>query len=202
MKLEVKSQSSVITDYYPDFTIHPGNRGDSIIRRLLSFVPDVIFIEGNRACIVNPQSSDVSVYAYGKGHVILEGRYRNEAWGFNRVRVEGFEPLAGTAIIVDSFSWNQIAMLHDRLTLVDDRNIDTVARAEERGDAYLREAEIGSAGGVIRVPVNCGQQLYDVIDITDAQAGLSEEKSRIVAIMLDYLPERGEYEERMSLGAV
>ena len=202
LRLEVKSQSSVINGYYPDFTIHPGNRGNDIVRRLLSFVPDVIFIEGNRAYIVNPQSSDSSVYTYGEGYSILEGRYRTGAWGFNRVRVEGYAPAGGTAIIVDSFSWDQIARLHDRLTLVDDRNIDTVARAEERGDAYLRETEIKSVEGMIRVPVNCGQQLYDVIGITDKYAGLSEEKRRIVAITLVYLPERGEYKQRLSLGAV
>jgi len=202
LRLEAQSQSSVITGYYPDFTIHPGNRGDDIVRRLLSFVPDVLFIEGDKAYIINPQSSDISVYAYGKGHAILEGRYRNEAWEFNRVRVEGFNPVVGSTIIVDSFSWDQITRLHDRLTLVDDRNIDTVAWAEERGDAYLREAEIESVRGMIRVPVNCGQQLYDVIDITDTCAGFSEEKRRIVAITLVYLPERGEYEQRLSLGAV
>ncbi|HEY41514.1 MAG TPA: hypothetical protein G4O18_06605 [Dehalococcoidia bacterium] len=202
MKLGVQSQSSVITGYYPDFTVHPGNRGDDIVRRLLSFVPDVLFIEGNIAYIVNPQSSDSSVYSYGQDHDILEGRYRHGAWGFNRVRVEGLDPVGGTAIIVDSFSWEQIARLHDRLTLIDDSNIDTVVRAEERGDAYLREAEIESVEGMIRVPVNCGQQLYDVIDITDIRAGLSEGKRRVVAITLAYLPERGEYEQRLSLGAV
>jgi hypothetical protein len=202
LRLEVQSQSSVITGYYPDFTIHPGNRGDDIVRRLFSFVPDVIFIEGNIAYIVNPQSSDSSVYGYGKDHAILEGRYRHRAWGFNRVRVEGLEPINGTAIIVDSFSWEQIARLHDCLALVDDSNIDTVARAAERGDAYLREAEMESVEGMILVPVNCGQQLYDVIDITDVRAGFNEEKRRVVAIMLVYLPERGEYEQRLSLGAV
>ncbi len=202
LRLEVQSQSFVITGYYPDFTIHPGNRGDDIVRRLLSFVPDVIFIEGNIAYIVNPQFTDSSVYSYGQGHAILEGRYRYGAWGFNRVRVEGLEPLGGTAIIVDSFSWEQIARLHDRLALAADSNIDTVARASERGEAYLREAEIESVEGVIRVPVNCGQQLYDVIDITDVGAGLSEGKKRVVAITLVYMPERGEYEQRLLLGAV
>ncbi len=202
LRLDVQSQSSVITGYYLDFIIHPGNRGNDIVRRLLSFVPDVIFIEGNIAYIVNPQSSDSSVYSYGQGHAILEGRYRHGAWGFNRGRVEGLEPLGGTAIIVDSFSWEQITRLHDRLVLVNDSNIDTVARAVERGDAYLREAEIESVDGMLQVPVNCGQQLYDIIDITDVLAGLNEEKRRVVAMTLLYRPERGEYEQRLSLGAV
>ena len=202
LKLEVKSQSSVITGYYPDFTIHPNNRGDEVVRRLLSFVPDVLFIEGNKVYVVNPQSSDSSVYSYGQAHVILGGRYRKGAWELNRVQVEGYDPAGEEPVIVNSFSWNQIARLYDRLRQLEDRNINTVSRAEDRGDAYLREAEIESVGGAINVPVNCGQQLYDVIDITDSLAGLGEEKKRVLGIVLVYEVHRGEYEERLLLGAV
>ena len=202
LKLEVKSQSSVITGYYPDFTIQPGNSGDTVIRRLLSFVPDLLFIEGNKAYLVNPQSSDSSVYSYGQAHVILHGSYQKGTWAINRVQVEGYDPTGGEPVIVDSFSWSQIARLYDRLSRLEDRKIDTVARAEERGEAYLREAEIESVGGSIQIPVNCGQQLHDVVDITDSRAGLSAEKKRISGIVLRYQPLRGEYEQRLSLGAV
>jgi len=202
LKLEVKSQSAVITSYYPDFAIHSDNRGDIIIRRLLSFVPDVLFIEGSKAYIINLQSSDSSVYSYGQAHTIFEGRYREEAWEMNRIQVEGYDPVAEEPILVDSFSWSQIAKLYDRLNQLEDRNIDTVARAEQRGEAYLRAAEIESAGGAIRIPVNCGQQLYDVIDITDSRAGLSAAKKRVLGLTLVYNPRRGEYEQRLSLGAV
>ncbi|MEK7353518.1 MAG: hypothetical protein AABZ77_03315, partial [Chloroflexota bacterium] len=83
LKLEVISQSSVITGYYPDFAIHTNNRGDIIIGELLSLVPDVLFIEGNKAYLVNPLSSDESVYAYGQAHDILEGSYRESACDVN-----------------------------------------------------------------------------------------------------------------------
>ena len=202
LKLEVKSQSSVITNYYPDFIIHTNNKGDIIIGRLLPFVPDVLFIEGNKAYVVNPQSSDSSVYSYGQAHPILEGRYRKGAWELNRVQVEGYDPESEEQIVVDSFSWNQIARLYDRLNQLEDRNIDTVTKAEQRGEAYLREAEIESAGGIIRIPVNCGQQLFDVIDITDSRAGLTAEKKRVLGLTLIHNPRRGEYEQRLSLGAV
>ncbi len=202
LKLEVKSASSVITSYYPDFAIHPGNRGDEVIRRLLSFVPDVLFLEGSVAYIVNPRSTDSSVYSYGQDHAVFEGSYRTGAWAFNRVQVEGYDPVGGEAIIVDSFEWDQIERLHDRLVQVEDRNLDTVARAEDRGGAYLREAEMKSVGGTIRVPVNCGQQPYDVVDITDTRAGLSFAKRRVVAVAMVYRPQRVEYEQRLSLGAV
>ncbi len=206
LKLEVVSQSPVITGYYPDFTIHPNNRGNTVITRLLSFVPDVLFIEGNKAYLVNPQSSDNSVYSYAtpqtSAHPVFEGRYRVGAWELNRVQVEGYDPGSDEPVVVDSFTWSEIDKLYDRLRQLEDKNIDTVAKAQQRGEAYLRQAEIESASGVIRIPVNCGQQLYDVIDITDSRAGLSAEKKRILGLILVYNPHRGEYEERLSLGAV
>ena len=202
LKLEVKSQSSVITSYYPDFTINPNNQGGAIIRRLLSFVPDVLFIEGDKAYIVNPQSSDNSVYSYGSVHPIFDGRYRKGAWRFNRISVEGYDPVTAQPIMVDSFTWGEIVRVYDRLNQLDDRNIDTVSKAEQRGNVRLRQAEVESADGVIRVPVNCGQQLYDVIEITDSRAGLNGDKKRVIGLILVYNPHRGEYEQRLSLGAV
>jgi hypothetical protein len=77
-----------------------------------------------------------------------------------------------------------------------------VARAQERGQAYLREVEIESAGGFIRVPANCGQQIYDVIDVTDSRAGLETAKRRVVGLTLVYKPHQGQYEHRLLLGAV
>jgi len=202
LKLEVKSQSSVITSFYPDFTIHPSNRGDAVITKLLSFVPDVLFIEGNKAYIVNPLATDSSSYSYGTSHPIIEGKYRKGTFMPNRVQVEGYDTVNSKPVVVDSFSWSEIDKLYDRLWQLEDRNIDTAEEAQARGEAYLREAEIESVNGAIRVPTNCGQQLFDVIDITDSQAGLDGEKRRVLGLTLVYSPRRGEYEMRLSLGAV
>jgi hypothetical protein len=202
LRLEVKSQSSVLTGYYPDFTINPNNSGDDVIRRLLSFVPDILFIEGNKAYLVNPLSSDSSVYSYGISHYILGGGYKRAAQELNRVQVEGYDPEEDKAIVVDSFAWEEIERLYDRLRHVEDRNIDSVAKAEERGEAYLRGAELSSVDGFILVPVNCGQQLYDVIDITDSRAGLDAAKRRVLGLSLVYSPQKGEYQQRLLLGGV
>jgi hypothetical protein len=202
LRLEVKSQSLVVSGYYPDFTINPGNSGDDIIRKLLSFVPDVLFIEGNTAYVVNPLSDDDSDYGYGLSHPVFEGRYRRAGWGLNRVQVEGYDPAEAEAIVVDSFSWEQVDRLYDRLRQVEDRNLDTAAKAGERGEAYLRQAEIEAVDGSILTPVNCGQQLYDVVDITDSQAGLATAKRRVMGLALVYRPRRGEYQQRLILGGV
>jgi len=202
LKLEVKSQSSVIAGYYPDFTINPGNSGDTVISRLLSFVPDVLFIEGNTACVVNPLSADGSDYAYGQSHPVFEGRYRQAGWGLNHVQVEGYDPGQGESIVVDTFGWGQIDRLYDRLRQVEDRNLDTVAKAGDRGEAYLRRAEMEAVDGAILTPVNCGQQLYDVVDITDSRAGLSAANRRVIGLTLVYRPRRGEYQQRLLFGGV
>jgi len=202
LKLEVKSQSSVITGFYPDFTINSGNLGETVVRKLLSFVPDVLLVEGATACIVNPQASDSSVYSYGEEHAVLEGRYHQGAWELNRIQVEGYDTGSDEMIVVDRFSWGEIERRYDRLKQLEDRNIDSVTKAQERGDAYLRQAEVASASGTILVPVNCGQQLYDVIDITDIRAGLNAVKRRVLGFVLVYSPRRGEYRQRLQLGAV
>jgi len=202
LKLDVISQSSVITSYYPDFAINPNNSGGTVVSKLLSCVPDVLLIEGGTGYIINPLATDNSVYSYGADHPIFEGGYRNGAWAVNRVQVEGYDPVSGEPIIVDSFAWDEIDRVYDQLRQVGDKNVDTVAGVQARGESYLREAEIGSGGGVIKIPVNCGQQLYDVIDITDIRAGLSAEKKRVLGLTLNYNPLRGEYLERLSLGKV
>jgi hypothetical protein len=202
LRLEVKSESSVLTGYYPDFTINPNNSGNTVIQRLLSFVPDVLFIEGNRAYVVNPLASDGSDYSYGSSHSIFEGRYRAGAWGLNRVQVEGYDPTEDEPIVVDSFTWDEIERLYDRMGQVEDKNIDSVTKAEQRGEAYLRQLEIESVNGSILIPVNCGQQLCDVVDITDSRAGLEAAKRRVKGLTLVYSPRRGEYQQRLLLGGV
>jgi hypothetical protein len=202
LKLETISQSSAITSYYPDFTISPNTSGTTAINRLLSFVPDVLFIEGDKACLINPLAEDASVYAYGSDHPILEGRYHVGSLQYNRIQVEGYDSGSESPIIADRFNWDEIDRVYDRLKHLEDRNIDTVNKAQSRGEAHLRKAEIESADGLIRIPVNCGQQLYDVIDITDARAGLDTQKKRLLGLILTYNPDRGEYEQRLLLGAV
>lgn len=202
LKLGTISESSVITGFYPEFTVNPGNDGKSVIRRLLTFVPDMLFIEGNQAYIVNPLSSDSSVYSYGGTHPLHEGGYRQGVLEANRVRVEGYDATGDALILVDSFDWDEVARLYDRLKHVEDRNIGSVTGAQQRGQAYLRQMEIEATSGSILVPVNCGQQLYDVIDVTDPRAGLDAAKRRVLGLVLVYQPHRGEYRQRLRLGAV
>ncbi len=102
----------------------------------------------------------------------------------------------------ERFDWAGIQAVYDRLQQVDDRNLTTVAQAETRADTVLRTAAIDGMSGEITVPVNCGQELYDVIEVTDAGAGLSAARRRVLAIAMRYSTgKRPVYEQRISLAA-
>jgi hypothetical protein len=82
-----------------------------------------------------------------------------------------------------------------------------VARARKgslhrlRGEGW-KIRELAAPGGAIVVPVNCGQQLYDVVSVTDARAGLAGVSRRVVGITLTREARRGVYRMRLDLGAV
>ena len=66
----------------------------------------------------------------------------------------------------------------------------------------LRDAAIDAADGRITVPPNCAQELYDVIEVTDAVAGLDAAKRRVLGLRLRYSAEKGEYTQELDLGGV
>ncbi len=201
-KLVVKSQSTQITEFCPDFTIHPGDVGTALVKRLLSYVPDLLYMEGINAVLVYPQESNSSDYSYGQSHVIFRGKYFHGSLEANQIRVEGYDEETHTPIVVDSFDWLQVEKFPGRFHLVIDRNISSVSQAHDFGDTLLRKCGMETLRGTVQIPVNCGQQLYDVVDITDINAGLSIVKKRVVGIALEYQPAKSIYIQLLSLGGV
>lgn len=202
LKLTVITNSITITGFYPDFTVNPGNNGKNIVLKLLGYVPDKIFMEGNTAYLVNPQSVDSAVGSYGSGHEILESKYCQRTMSINHVQTEGWDTSSGRMIVLDSCTWNEIDRLDDMFRHITDKNLNTVAEVEQRGTAILRQSEIAAESSVIVTPVNCGQQLYDVVSVTDEPAGLNASLKRVTGITLVYDPGRGEYFQRFALGRV
>ncbi len=183
-------------DLYPAFTVHPGEAGTVAVRRLLAMIPDVIFFRGEFACLKEPAPQETASYAYGAGHPVLAGGYLEGQPAINRVQV------FGQGVFAETFDWEGVAGSYDRLHQVVDRNVSMAAQAAARADTVLRQAAMGNLGGEITVPVNCGQELYDVIEITDAVAGLTGARRRVMGISLRYAAgPRPVYEQRLALGA-
>ena len=86
---------------------------------------------------------------------------------------------------------------------VHDLNLDTLPKAQDRANAALREQLLVALDGEINVPVNCGQELYDVIEVTDDVAGLAAAKRRVMRLELRYSRgQKPEYRHILSLGGV
>ena len=202
LKLEVVSASSLIDTFCPDFTILPGVSGASAVRALLSFVPDVLFFEGGTAYLVAPLSDDAPVYGYGVSHPVVESRLRESLFPVNHVQVAGYDPVAGAPVISEVFYWPDLNRSVGRLSRDADPNICSVAAAQARAAARLRRIEMSVPRGFIRVPVNCAQQLYDVVAVTVAPAGLCQAPRRVLGITLRYQPSLGVYDQKLLLGGV
>jgi hypothetical protein len=197
LEFSSSGSSAAAANLYPAFTVHPGDSGLTAVRRLLAMVPDVIFVRGEVAFLTEPLASDATDYAYGVDHALLSGRYTDARAEINRAQV------FGNGVFGERFDWTGVQSVYDDLRQAHDRNMTTVALAESRADAMLRQSALGAMSGMITLPVNCGQELYDVVEVTDAGAGLSAARRRVLALAMRYSTgKRPVYEQDVALGAV
>ncbi len=90
---------------------------------------------------------------------------------------------------------------YDGLRQVFDVNLTTAALAAARATDTLRQSKLEGARGELVCPPNCAQEIADVVDVTDAGLGLTNEKFRVVGIDWKYAREgRAVYEQRLLLG--
>ncbi|MFQ5861104.1 MAG: hypothetical protein ACE5IG_06105 [Dehalococcoidia bacterium] len=195
LSLEVVNASATFSTFEPEFTIHPGESGAQAVRRLLSMVPDVLFFRGATGLVRYPQESDATDYTYGTSHALLKGAYTSGAARYNRVQAYGSDLLA------ESFAWDEAETVYERLLQVHDLNLLTQGEAQDRADAVLaRELRQGVPGEIL-VPANCGQELYDVVEVTDSGAGLTATPRRVLGSILRYSTgPRPQYTQRLQLG--
>jgi hypothetical protein len=207
-----KPQSSAINNFYPDFTVNPGTPGDTAIRRLLSFVPDRLVFRGQEAFTKNPLVDEESCYTYkfpspsrgegqGEGaiHSILNGKY-TQAVTASRARAIGRDS-SDERILEEAIDWDLLALAIDQLEQDYDPNLQTAARSQERADAILRTQQTQRTPATIVVPTNVGQELLDVVEVTDERCGINQEKYRVLAIHTDYDRRQGIYTQRLALCA-
>ncbi len=192
------SISPAVTSLSPAFTIQPAESGRAAISRLLAMVPDVLLVSGEHGHLVNPTTADTTAYEYGAEHAILAGRYGSRSAPSNRVQVFGQD------LMVEDFDWAGVGDVYDRLDQVHDRNLTTTAAAQDRADALLRHEQMQANEDEVLVLVNCGQELYDVVEVTDPRAGISAARRRVMAMSLRYVRDRPTpaYEMRLRMGAV
>jgi hypothetical protein len=192
-------QSSPINNFLPDFTLQPGTQGTRALNRLLSFVPDQLVFRSQEAFTKDPRPAEASVYAYGTDHAILSGEYLITVHP-SRTRAIGRDA-AGARIVQDAFDWSLLSLAIDILEQHYDPNLATATRAQERADALLRESSLRAQRGNLVVPTNVGQELLDVVTVTDPRCGITDRRYRVAAIRTDYDSHQTIYTQRLALCA-
>lgn len=197
LELSTAGASGEATTLKPAFTAHPGESGSAVVRRLLAAVPDVLTFRAALGSLLEPLAADSTDYAYGTDHAVLQGRYLTRAQEHNRVQV------FGSGNMGEAFAWAEVDQIFDRIIQVHDLNLDTAQKSQERADAVLRQQVVASLEGLLTAPANCGQELMDVIEITDPAPGLVGARRRVVGLGFRY--SRGDkprYHSTLSLGGV
>jgi len=133
-------------------------------------------------------------------HVILGGSYITESPETNRAYVIGRDqygnPVFGSA--VDSI---ELGLVGERLDFQQELAIPTTAQAGAMADAILSKIRLTGKSGVILIPPNCGQELFDVVEINDSKGNQSAVKFRVVGIRFEYSPRQARYYHKLTLGA-
>jgi len=194
-----KPQSTAINNFYPDLVLDQGTPGTQALNKLLSFVPDGLVFRGQQAFTKNPLSNEASCYSYGADHAILAGTYQ-ELTHTTRTRAIGRD-VDDNRIMEEALDWDLLSLGVDTLEQAYDPNLQTATRAQERADAILRKAAQEATPATITTPTNVGQELLDVVELTDARCGIDQENHRVQTIQTDYDRRKGQYDQNLTLGA-
>ena len=198
-ELDELSHSEAVDSYHPAFAINAGQSGKLAMKKLLSYVEDVLVQRGAKIYLKMPAAADSSDYTYHStfftAHLVYRGQYGQSAWIPNRAQVWG------TNLMMEDFEWSEIGPLTDRLSRVTKPAYATEAEAARRVERELRHGEMWhGSGGWAQVPVNCGQEVFDVITITDTTAGVTALKRRVLGIQTTYNKLKNTYLQKLALG--
>ncbi len=196
--------SSELGSLEPAVLIHPGQDLRGAVLAALSKVPDFVYWEGSTPYLKELTTDEASDYTYGGSgnHVIVAGRYGARTPTYNHIEV--FAGLSGAAIPIfgDEVDYDEVDLVGHRLQKVYDYAYDTNAECDERAVGQLRKHDATSKRGELITLPNVGLQLFDVITVTDARAGISSEVYRVKGIEEVYDTTNGPlvFEQRVSLG--
>lgn len=133
-------------------------------------------------------------------HIILDGQYTQGSPGVNRIYIIG-KDAEGNPVYGTSLNQAEIDLVGERLDFNQDLSIPTTAKAADVAAAAVAKARLTGARGFIVIPPNCGQELWDVIQVTDKPTAQSQQKYRVIAVSFDYEPLRHRYQHKLILGA-
>jgi len=181
----------------PAATVRAGQDGASAVRRILDAVPDELRPSGGAFRPFEPLASDATSYAYGLDHALIAVRSRTSG------REAGWSRVLGAGLFGEAVDDEALLVGAGTQVVVDD-NLAVQARVDARAQTALRQAALATDLGEVVAPMNVGQELGDVIEITDAATGLDAARARVTALRYRYVRggPRPRYDLTLSLSEV
>jgi hypothetical protein len=191
------ASSRAVTLAPAKFTIHPQTSGYEAAQQALDFLADRIRMNTLAgAVLTEPLAAAASDYTYGAAHPLRDVRLRTE-------RPSVAEAHAfGAGAFGEALDFATAAQGGGTREQQRDITSATAAAAGATAAAHLRRRALDAAAGSIVVPPNCGQELLDVVDFTDALISGAAVKRRVTAIRWTYDRRHGAYEQQLTLGAL
>lgn len=191
----------------PIFTFQPGESYADIASRICRRSGVVLSFRSSQTeptgfASVQPVLAEIgaglSSYDYGTGaHPVARGVYSAGGQVISHVEVYG------TNAFGEQFDTDRNAQtMRDIVRKVVDKEADTDAKAADVALYVLRAEQMAGNGGWIEVWANVGQELWDVVSITDERANLSIAQRRAVSLLTRYDRRKGELTQRIGLSAV
>jgi len=197
-------KSSTIDDYYPKFLSRGGTMADTQLRRLLSFVTDAL-VPSQALCFAkNLLPAETSSYEYDNtpgSHPVYAGAYAHHLTTTHTQVSGDTQDEPPVHVREAAFDWDLLSLGIDNLRMQYDANLEEADQAARRATALLRSQQTQATQATIVVPTNVGQELYDVITVTDPRCGIDQDKYRVLAIQTDYDRRKSQYEQRLTVGA-
>jgi hypothetical protein len=197
-----------MNNYYPKFLSRGGTNAATQLRRLLDFVTDGLVPREALCFAKDLLATETPCYSYStnpsnptNSHPILKGEY-GENLTITHTQVSGdTEDEPPVHVREAAFDWPLLALGIDNLAMQYDPNLEEPDQAQKRADALLRTQQTQSTPATLIVPTNVGQELYDVVKVTDTRVGLADKNFRVLAIQTDYDRRKALYEQKLTLGA-
>ncbi len=137
-------------------------------------------------------------YGYGTDHDLPSLELHDAPQAHNWLRAQGPDRYAEAA------THSAVALNGARLRVF--RNLDATSDDKARAWAVnaLRREVVEDVAGELVAPFNAGQQLYDVVSVTEPRLGVAGARYRVIACGMEYRrgPKGARYDSVLTLGGV
>lgn len=185
----------------PAFAYGAGERGDSVLQRLLANVQDHARSDEGAFRVRDLAPADASAYTFGGAgeHPLPTCERIDSAPATNWTRAAS----AATVRYAQAFSQPEIYAQGGRLNVQRNLDLTSDAIANAAASAMLRRGQLATITATATAPANVGLELFDVVTVNYALLNLANALYRVTGLGLEY--QRGElaparYDSVLELG--